>query len=156
MELFSSNNIFYCIWKNIENYRETKDPNDLDIYLSPNHCQKAFRLLEDNGWLRLINPVAEYKGIRHYYFFTGNKTFHLHIYTGLRTGDSWLKNYYFPLDKFILNNYFKDNNNINLLNNEAFHLIFNIRILIKNSTLIGRFLYKLNIYQFNFFLFQLL
>ena len=98
--------------------------------------------------MRLINPVAEYKCIRHYYFFTANKIFHLHVYTGLRTGDSWLKNYYFPLDKFILDNHFKDNNNINLLNNEAFHLIFNIRILIKNSTLIGRFLYKLNINKY--------
>ena len=148
MELFSSNNIFYCVWKNIENYRAINNPYDLDIYLSPNDSQKGFKLLEENGWLRLINPVAEYKGIRHYYFFTANKIFHLHIYTGLRTGDSWLKNYYFPLDKFILDNYFKDNNNINLLNNEAFHLIFNIRILIKNSTLIGRILYKLNINKY--------
>ena len=70
MELFSSNNIFYCVWKNIENYRAINNPYDLDIYLSPNDSQKGFKLLEENGWLRLINPVAEYKGIRHYYFFT--------------------------------------------------------------------------------------
>ena len=132
----------------MENYIEISNPFDLDIYLSPDHSQKAFNLLEENGWLRLINPVAEYKGIRHYYFFTPNKIFHLHIYSGLRTGDSWLKNYFFPLDKYILDNYFKDSNNINLLNNEAFHLIFNIRLLIKNSTLIGRFLYKLNINKY--------
>ena len=148
LQIFSSNNIFYCIWKNMENYIEISNPFDLDIYLSPNNCQKAFKLLEENGWLRLINPVAEYKGIKALLFFTPNKIFHLHIYTGLRTGDSWLKNYYFPLDKYILDNYFKDNNNINLLNNEAFHLIFNIRLLIKNSTLIGRILYKLNINKY--------
>ena len=148
LELFSSNSIFYCIWKNVENYQETKNPYDLDIYIAPNHSQKAFDLLEENGWLRLINPVAEYRGIRHYYFFTSNKIFHLHIYSGLRTGDSWLKNYYLPLDEYILNNYLKDNNNINLLNNEAFHLIFSIRLLIKNSTLIGRLLYKFNILKY--------
>jgi len=49
----------------------------------------------------------------------------------LRTGDSWLKNYYFPLDDFLLKNSFKDLNNVNILNNEAFHLIFNLRLLIK-------------------------
>ena len=132
----------------MENYIEISNPYDLDIYIAPNNSQKAFKLLEENGWLRLINPVAEYKGIRHYYFFTPNKIFHLHIYSGLRTGDSWLKNYYFPLDKYISDNYFKDSNNINLLNKEAFHLIFNIRLLIKNSTFIGRILYKLNINKY--------
>ena len=49
MELFSSNNIFYCIWKNIENYQETNNPYDLDIYIAPNHSKKAFDLLEENG-----------------------------------------------------------------------------------------------------------
>ena len=63
----------------MENYIEISNPFDLDIYLSPNNSQKAFKLLEENGWLRLINPVAEYKGIRHYYFFTPNKIF-IYIY----------------------------------------------------------------------------
>ena len=105
-------------------------------------------MLEENGWLRLINPVANYSGIRHYYFFTSSNTYHLHIYSGLRTGDSWLKNYYFPLDDFLLKNSFKDINNINILNNEAFHLIFNLRLLIKNSSLFGRLLYKLSIEKY--------
>ncbi len=105
-------------------------------------------MLEENGWLRLINPVANYSGIRHYYFFTSLNTYHLHIYSGLRTGDSWLKNYYFPLDDFLLKNSFKDINNINILNNEAFHLIFNLRLLIKNSTLFGRLLYKVSIEKY--------
>ena len=105
-------------------------------------------MLEENGWLRLINPVANYSGIRHYYFFTSSNTYHLHIYSGLRTGDSWLKNYYFPLDDFLFKNSFKDINNINILNNEAFHLIFNLRLLIKNSTLFGRLLYKLSIKKY--------
>ena len=61
-------------------------------------------MLERRGWIRLINPVANYKGIRHYYFFTSLNTYHLHIYSGLRTGDSWLKNYYFPIDDFLLKN----------------------------------------------------
>ena len=102
-------------------------------------------MLDKNGWIRLINPVANYKGIRHYYFFTSLNTYHLHIYSGLRTGDSWLKNYYFPIDDFLLKNSFKDLNNVNILTKEAFHLIFNLRLIIKNSTLFGRLLYKLSI-----------
>jgi len=105
-------------------------------------------LLDESGWLRLINPVANYRGIRHYYFFTSLNTYHLHIYSGLRTGDSWLKNYYFPLDDFLLKNSFKDINNVNIINNEAFHLIFNLRLLIKNSTFIGRLLYKLSVEKY--------
>ena len=105
-------------------------------------------MLNESGWIRLINPIANYTGIRHYYFFTALNTYHLHLYSGLRTGDSWLKNYYFPLEDFLLKNSFKDINNINILTNEAFHLIFNLRLLIKNSTLFGRLLYKLSIEKY--------
>ena len=105
-------------------------------------------MLCERGWVRLINPVANYRGISHFYFFTSLNTYHLHIYFGLRTGDSWLKNYYFPLDDFLLKNSYKDLNNLNILNNEAFHLIFNLRLLIKNSTLFGRLIYKLSIEKY--------
>ena len=110
LKVFNSRNIFYCLWKNFENYKSKYNPNDLDIYISPFDSERAFKLLDESGWLRLVNPVANYGGIRHYYFFTSLKTYHLHIYSGLRTGDSWLKNYYFPLDDFLLKNSFKDIN----------------------------------------------
>ena len=48
-------------------------------------------------------------------------------------------------DDFLLKNSFKDLNNVNILTKEAFHLIFNLRLIIKNSTLFGRLLYKLSI-----------
>ncbi len=89
----------------------------------------------------MINPVAEYKNIRHYYLFTSQNIYHLHIYLGIRTGDSWLKNYELPFDDFIKQYSYKDKNKINLLSNDSFHLLFIARTLIKNSTLIGRFLY---------------
>ena len=140
---FSDEGIFYCIWKNIQNYfDEISDPFDLDIYIYPQHSQKAFRLLKKNGWIRVINPVAEYKFIRHYFLFKFNRTYHLHIYIGLRTGDSWLKNYYFPCDKFIMDNTIKDKNEIMILSKSSYYIIYMIRMIIKNSTLIGRYLYK--------------
>ncbi len=130
------------------NYKFNSNPIDLDIYINPCDSERAFKLLEESGWIWLINPVANYRGIRHYYFFTSLNTYHLHIYSGLRTGDSWLKNYYFPLDDFLLKNSFNDANNINILTNEAFHFIFNIRLLIKNSTLFGRLLYNISIEKY--------
>lgn len=130
------------------NYKFKKFPTDLDIYINPKDYRKAIRILIDNGWIRLINPIANYKNINHFYLFSKENTYHLHVYFGLRTGDSWLKNYYFSIDKFILKNIFKDKNQINILNNEAFHLIFNTRIIIKNSTIIGRILYKLSINKY--------
>ena len=92
--------------------------------------------------MRLKNPVADYKNIRHYYLFTSQNIYHLHIYLGLRTGDSWLKNYNLPLDNFIKQNYYKDKNKINLLSNDSFHFLFIVRTLIKNSTFWGRILYR--------------
>lgn len=139
----SDEGVFYCIWKNIQNYfDENSEPYDLDIYIYPKHSQKAFQLLKKNGWIRVFNPVAEYKSIRHYFLFNLERTYHLHIYIGLRTGDSWLKNYYFPIDRFIMNNTYKDNNDIMILSKSSYYIIFMMRMIIKNSTLIGRYLYK--------------
>ncbi len=86
--------------------------------------------------------MADYKNIRHYYLFTSKNIYHLHVYIGIRTGDSWLKNYNLPLDVFIKENYYQDQNKINLLTNDSFHFLFVLRTLIKNSTFIGRFLYR--------------
>ena len=140
---FSDEGVFYCIWKNIQNYfDENPDPYDLDIYIYPKHSKKAFQLLKKNGWIRVFNPVAEYKSIRHYFLFNFERTYHLHIYIGLRTGDSWLKNYYFPIDRFIMNNTNKDNNDIMIISKSSYYIIYMMRMIIKNSTLIGRYLYK--------------
>lgn len=139
----SDEGVFYCIWKNIHNYfDDNSEPYDLDIYIYPKHSQKAFKLLKKNGWIRVFNPVAEYKSIRHYFLFKLERTYHLHIYIGLRTGDSWLKNYYFPIDKFIMNNTYKDNNDIMILSQSSYYIIYMMRMIIKNSTLIGRYLYR--------------
>ena len=150
LKIFSDNDIFYCIWKNIHNYKfNIEDPFDLDIYLDPNNSKKAFTILENNGWIRVINPVAEYNYIRHYYYFSIDKIYHLHIYSGLRTGDSWLKNYYFPLNEFIKKNAFEDSNKIFVLSDPAYYLIFLIRFFIKNSTYFGRILYKNSYNNYN-------
>ena len=148
LKIFSSENVKYSLWKNLSSYKQYNDPFDLDIYIHPKDTKKAYKLLKSNGWIRLKNPVADYQKISHFYLFTKKKTYHMHIYGGLRTGDSWLKNYVLPMDDFLLNNSVKDERGIYVLSEQAFDLIFKIRILIKNSTLIGRIIYKNSIKKY--------
>ena len=148
---FNDNGVFYCLWKNIHNYHsQIEDPFDLDLYIDPKDSARALEILEQNGWIKVVSPVSDYKYIKHYFYFTYNKTYHLHLYLGLRTGDSWLKNYYLPIEYFIKKNSFKDKNNVFLLSKSAYYIIFLFRLIIKNSSSIGRFLYRKNLSKYNF------
>jgi len=143
LQIFNNNNVFYCVWKNIQNYKKQYPLlKDLDIYIDPKDSKKAFKLLKESGWIRVINPVANYSSIRHYYHFDANNFYHIHLYIGLRTGDSWLKNYYLPIEEFIIKNSYRDKNQILLLSDSTYYIIFSIRLFIKNSTYLGRFLYR--------------
>ena len=131
------------LFEEFQNYQKNlHNPLDCDIYIPKRDSLKAFNLLKKNGWLEVKNPVANYKNITHFYYLSQTGLFHLHIYIGIRTGDSWLKQYYFPLDDFIKNNITIDQQGINLLNKNARTLFYYLRIFIKNSTFVGRFLYS--------------
>ena len=63
---FNDNGVFYCLWKNIHNYHsQIEDPFDLDLYIDPKDSARALEILEQNGWIKVVSPVSDYKYIKH-------------------------------------------------------------------------------------------
>ncbi len=136
-------NIEYVVWKNsnlINNFFLGTD--NLDIYVDIVNYKKLKKLLHKYQWVKLINNLRNYKFIDHYFLFTKHKTYHLHVYSRLITGDSILKEYDFSI---LINNkhkYFSKKYNLWILDYNIQYFLFKLRFIIKNKNIIGKLLLK--------------
>ncbi len=115
---------------------------NLDLYIDDLNYIKFKQILVKHNWIKLINNIRNYKFIDHYFLFTDHKIYHLHIYNKIITGDSILKEYDFTSlvksnDKFFSKDY-----NLWILDFNMQLLLFYLRYFIKNSNLLGRYIYK--------------
>ena len=134
----------YVSWKN--NHEIDKFLNgdsDLDIYI-PIKCKEKFiNIAVQNSWIIVINPIAKFPNIKHLYFISDNgKTYHLHVYFKVITGESWIKEFNLPMEDYLIDNRHKhDEYGIYVLNNKAQAYLFAVRHIIKCGSISSRTLY---------------
>lgn len=136
--------IEYVSWKNNHELQLPFSGNgDLDLYVPLHQKSKFLNLCRKNRWLQFLNPVAIHPNIHHFYTLDSKlEIFHLHVYFELITGDTWIKEYSLPIDKWLLENRVKNEEyGIWVLNDRSQAFIFLIRHLLKCGSLIGRLLY---------------
>lgn len=143
--LLENSGIPYVSWKNSHEIESALDGrSDLDIFVPLQFRHGFFSLARQNGWLRLQNPVADFPWVSHIYnALEEGKTYHIHVYFKLITGESWIKEYCLPLQEFLLEGRIKSaKNGIFVSSSTAQAYIFAIRHLLKCGSFTSRLLYK--------------
>src|SRR5690554_3393691 len=147
---FEQAQVNYVIWKNAHELKDSfSGERDLDVLISRNSRASAVKLLQNSGWVRLIETSITYPDVEHFYKIAEDKVFHLNIYFSVVTGESWLKEYRFSLDEYLLENKEQNEEGLWVLSHSAQSYIFYLRHKIKNGSLLSRFVYKseLNSYK---------
>lgn len=145
---FDTVGIDYVSWKNNhELHKAIAGKSDLDIVVSTSSKERLIQIANQNEWLELINPVAKYGSIMHFFKVNTDGTFaHIHVYFGIVTGESWLKEFDLPLFDVLMSHKEREkNSNIWVLSRRAQGYIFAIRHLLKTGSITSRILYKKNI-----------
>lgn len=134
----------YVSWKNNhEIHLVLNGDSDLDIFIPIQHKKQFLDLIRKESWISVKNPIADYPEIYHFYAISDDlKVFHLHVYFKVITGESWLKEYDFPLDDFLINNRVLHSSGLYILNNKAQSFLFVLRHFIKGESFFSRILYK--------------
>jgi thymidylate kinase len=116
---------------------------DLDLFVAPDYRTAFFVQAQIHGWLELENPIARYPFLVHFFKVAGSgKIYHLHVYFRIITGESWIKEYLLPLEKFLLENRTRTTQSkIWVLNNTAQRYLFGLRHLLKGGSIVSRYLY---------------
>lgn len=109
---WNSNDIKYCHWKSNEHLMEgLTGITDLDVFVHPQHKEKAKQLLNDTGYLMFKPQVsARYPNVEEFIGFdyeTG-KLVHVHLHFQIITGTKFCKEYVFPIDDIIISTREKD------------------------------------------------
>lgn len=140
----------YVSWKNNHEINLVLcGKSDLDIFVPIKYKDKFFDLAKDECWISVKNPVADYPEVYHFYTIGEDlKVFHLHVYFKVITGESWLKEYEFPLDDFLIDNRVLHPLGIYALNGKAQSFMFALRHFIKGSSFFSRLLYKKELHSY--------
>lgn len=139
----NNKNINYVVWKNtnlIEDFFLGKE--NLDIYINDENFEKLQVILMKYHWIKLVNNIRNYKFIHHFFLFTNDKTYHLHIYIKIITGDSILKEYDFTSFIKSEDKYFSNKHKLWILDPNIQLILFKLRFLIKRSNFLGNYLFK--------------
>jgi len=138
-------NIPYVSWKNNHQLQLVMSGNgDIDLFVPLDNRSKFIALCRAQGWIEVVNPVARYPWIAHFYALGENgEVFHAHVYFKLITGETWIKEYSIPLDYWIIESrIWNSDYGVWVLNNNNQAYLFLIRHLLKCSSISGRLLYK--------------
>ena len=132
----------YVSWKNNHELGLCLDgTSDLDIFVPISQREAFLELAKRKAWLEVVNPVSKIADVTHFYKSNQpDKYFHLHVYFKIISGESWLKEYQFPLEEYFLkNNHLDTDYRIRVLRQTS-TFIFVLRHLVKNSSISSRHL----------------
>jgi len=133
----------YVVWKGIHEVELCLNrKSDLDIFVPKKFETSFLKLAQEMFWIKATNPVAVFKDIEHLFLFDeGNSPFHLHVYFGVVTGESWIKEFRLPLDEFLTTNRIRDEHGLYVLNERARAYVFALRHILKCGSITSRALY---------------
>lgn len=144
LEKLNKSSIPYVSWKNNHEIGlALKGTSDLDLFVPLEFRNRFYQLCSQEEWLVAKNPIAHYPWITHFYKVGKElRVNHLHVYFKIVTGESWLKEYILPLDKWLIDNRERHpGSGTWVLNNQAQAYLFTLRHLLKCGSLLSRLLY---------------
>lgn len=106
LEMLDDKSVDYACWKDLDLLDAVfAGKKDLDIIVCAADKEILIQLAKDFGALILRNRF-DISGDLIHVFIRGEdeSIFHIHIYTRLITGESWVKEYHFPIERQILDN----------------------------------------------------
>lgn len=136
---FNKEGISYCHWKsNIDLVMTLEGELDIDFLISNDSLAHATEILMQLGFKQAasrwgLNP----SGIFHYYGYDPEKNdiVHLHLFTRVLTGESFLKSHLFPFEDMLLKNTYSANG-LTVTLKEAELVLFILRMYIKYGSLL--------------------
>ena len=134
----------YVIWKNTHEVDKCLDKkSDLDIFVPEDFKKDFLRLAQESFWIKVSNPVAIFADIEHLFLVDscGTSPFHLHVYFGIVTGESWIKEFHLPLDKLLMESRTKGAHGLYILKDKARAYLFALRHIAKCGSIASRVLY---------------
>lgn len=131
---FDQEGVSYCHWKsNIDLVKTLKGELDIDLLVSKDSLARATDILMELGF----KPAASRwgpnpSGIFHYYGYDPNQNdlVHLHMFTRVLTGESFLKSHLLPFEEMLLRNTYAVNG-MRITSREAELVLFVLRMYIK-------------------------
>lgn len=108
VDLLDAEGVRYCHWKSNINLKEAlSGEEDLDIFVGEKSKSRMLRVLAQLGFKEAkIIYGSETPGVTHYYGFDAmsGKLVHLHLFSSVLTGESFVKSHLFPFEKMLLEN----------------------------------------------------
>lgn len=143
VSIFRNQNVDVCVWKDISHVKNGISK-DIDLYIS--NFNEAKRILVHEGYLITKNTKGNHDFLFHAFKKIERQTLHLHLYTSLFSGSSWLKQYNFEyFIPLLIDSSLKSE--LALPSKEIVHEIEWIRYTIKKKTVIDRILLKRSNYK---------
>jgi thymidylate kinase len=131
---FNQEGISYCHWKsNIDLAKTLEGELDIDLFVSNDSFGHATDILMQLGFKPATSKWGSNpSGIFHYYGYDPNHhdLVHLHMFTRVLTGESFLKSHLFPFEDMLLNNTCFSNE-IKVTSKETELVLFVLRMYIK-------------------------
>lgn len=144
LEVLESKSVLYVSWKNNHEITDAlAGKTDLDIFVPYEYRASFMSVCGEVGWLHVENPLARFPWVIHLYKSDDNqRLYHLHVYFKVITGESWIKEYQLPLDRFLIENRVRTAEGVWVLDARAQACLFAIRHLLKGSSISSRALYR--------------
>lgn len=139
IERFDREEIVYSQWKsNIDLARAAAGKMDLDLLVDRKSLSRALTVLAQLGFKAAIaRRGANQAGICHYYGLDlqTNQLIHVHLFTRVLTGESYVKSHLFPFEEMLLENVYYSGK-IRVTSQPAELVLFTLRMFIKYGSLL--------------------
>lgn len=139
IESLNAQSIDYCHWKsNIKLKEGMEGEEDLDIFVNRKSLPRLFPVLAQLGFKAArIKYGPDTPSITHYYGLDAKtgKLVHLHLFTSILTGESFVKSHLFPFENLLLENSHKIGQ-LAVLSKPAELVLFVLRTYIKYASLL--------------------
>ncbi len=137
-ELLEANGVRYCHWKSNIKIDESLDgQEDLDFFVGQESLGRCLSVLSDLRFRKArVKYGPEPAGVTHYYGFDSisGKLVHVHLFSRLVTGESFVKSHHLPFGEMLLQNTERVGR-LPVLSRSAELVVFIIRTFIKYGSL---------------------
>jgi thymidylate kinase len=138
IEVLGQNEIRYCHWKsNLLLNEALAGYDDLDLLVDEKDQINFEEIIRSLGFLEASNSFIHINNIKHFYGLDtkSGEILHLHVYSKILTGPSWIKSYHFNIEDYILANVEKHESGMPVPKKKIELVFFVFRVLLKHTKL---------------------